>query len=433
MSARQLSFDVLKKIQSSKQYSNIAIDRALEGCDLGSADKGLFTIITMGVIERRLTLDYFIDRLADAPDKIDSDTRILLRMGLYQLMFLDRIPDYAVINETVGMSPKRTKGFVNAVLRSYLRKKNGMEYPDKDKAPVEHISVKYSFPTEVSDRFIRLFGFERTCNIFESFNSAPDMTLRINTLKISREEYCRMLCERGIEYKLTENSPVGVQVSGMSFSSLPHAEDGYFFVQDEASQICVEAVGADRGDFLIDCCSCPGSKSFGSAVRMKNEGRILSCDLHKSKLSLVSAGAQRLGIDIISTKEADARKFDESLSESADIVLCDVPCSGFGVLAKKPEIRYKELSESDRLPAIQSDILENACRYVKTGGVLVYSTCTLFPKENQNVVDDFISKHKEFVFEDFSVGGLSSENGKLTLFPDIHKTDGFFVSKMRRI
>lgn len=433
MSPRKLAFDVLKKIYSSGQYSNIAVDRALSASDLGESDKGLFTAIVMGVVERRITLDFFIDRLAAEPSKIDADTRILLRIGLYQLMFLDRIPEYAAINETVDMAPRRTKGFVNAILRSYLRKKEKIDLPDKDKETVEYLSVKYSFPTELCRRFLSIFGFERTCAILDRYNQTPPVTLRVNTLKISRDDYAKLLDAANIKYELTKNSPHGINTYGASYARLPGADEGLFFVQDEASQVCVEATGTKSGDFVIDCCSCPGSKSFGMAINMESTGKMLSCDLHKSKLSLVSAGAERLGVDIISVREADARKFDPSLEQSADVLLCDAPCSGFGVVAKKPEIRYKDLSESDKLPQIQSDILENVSKYVKIGGALIYSTCTVFPEENGEVIKNFLDAHPGFAAEDFCVGQLSSEGGTLSLYPDTHKTDGFFIAKLRRI
>ena len=433
MNARKLAFDVLKKMHSSGQYSNIAVDRALSASGLGESDRGLFTAIVMGVVERRITLDFFIDRLAAEPSRIDADTRIILRIGIYQLEFFDRIPSYAAINETVDLAPRRTKGFVNAILRSYLRKKGQIDFPDKDTDSVLHLSVKYSFPTELCNRFLEIFGFERACEIFESYNQTPPLTLRVNTFKTSREEYAAMLDAAGIKYQLTKNSPHGINTFGVSYAGLPGADEGYFFVQDEASQICVEAAGAKAGDFVIDCCSCPGSKSFGMAINMQNTGKMLSCDLHKSKLSLVSAGAERLGINIINTREADARNFDPSLEQSADVLLCDAPCSGFGVMAKKPEIRYKDLSESDKLPKIQADILENVSKYVKVGGVLLYSTCTVFPEENSGVVNKFLDTHPEFVAEDFCVGQIQSEGGKVSLYPDTHKTDGFFIAKLRRI
>ena len=432
MSSRKLAFDVLKKIYSSGQYSNIAIDRALSTSGLGESDRGLFTAIVMGVVERRITLDFFIDRLAAEPSKIDFDTRVLIRIGLYQLMYLDRIPEYAAINETVDLAPRRTRGFVNAMLRSYLRKKDQIQLPDKKADTALYLSVKYSFPTPLCQRFLNIFGFERTCEIFDSYNQTPPLTLRVNMLKISREDYAKLLDKAGVKYELTKNSPHGINTYGVSFAGLPGADEGYFFVQDEASQICVEAAGVRPGDNVIDCCSCPGSKSFGMAINMQNTGKMLSCDLHKSKLSLVSSGAERLGIDIISTREADARHFDSSLEQSADVLLCDAPCSGFGVMAKKPEIRYKDLSESDKLPKIQSDILENVSKYVKVGGTLLYSTCTVFPEENCGVVNKFLETHPEFVAEGFCVGQIQSEGGKLSLYPDTHKTDGFFIAKLRR-
>jgi len=262
----------------------------------------------------------------------------------------------------------------------------------------------------------------------------PPLTLRVNTLRISLNEFLERLEKIGVSAKRTDHAPFGVRLNdSVSYSKLDSELHGLFFVQDEASQICVEAMSTKAGDFVIDSCSCPGSKSFGAAINMQNTGKILSCDLHESKLSLVDRGAQRLGIDIISTRRADARTFDVSLYESADVLLCDVPCSGFGVVAKKPEIRYKDISQTDRLPQIQTDILDNVCKYVKVGGVLIYSTCTVFDCENEDIVRQFLERHPEYVAEDFCVGDIRSTDGMLRLSPDIHGTDGFFVSKMRKI
>jgi 16S rRNA (cytosine967-C5)-methyltransferase len=209
-------------------------------------------------------------------------------------------------------------------------------------------------------------------------------------------------------------------------------DNGLFFVQDEASQICVEALDAREGDTLLDICACPGSKSFGSAIKMNNKGRILSFDLHENKLSLIRSGALRLGIDIIETRAADGRIEIPELIGCADRVLCDVPCSGFGVISKKPELRYKDPKESERLPEIQRAILNNACKYVKRGGVLVYSTCTLLPEENELAIKDFLSHHPEFELVPFIVGKIEATDGYITLYPHIHKTDGFFISKLIR-
>ena len=205
-----------------------------------------------------------------------------------------------------------------------------------------------------------------------------------------------------------------------------------FFVQDEASQICVRALGAKKGMTVIDICSAPGSKSFGAAMTMEGEGRILSFDLHENKLSLIKDSARRLGIDIIEVSARDGRDYDPKLAEIADRIICDVPCSGYGVMGKKPEIRYKPTTESAALPDIQYAILENACRYLKRGGVMVYSTCTLLPEENQMNVKRFLESHPDFSLEGFSVGELCAPDGMLTLTPDCHGTDGFFVAKLKR-
>lgn len=433
MSARELALDVLMRAESTGQYSNIIIDRALDGCGLNEADRRLFTATMLGVIERRITLDYYINALSDAPERIDLRTRTILRIGLYQLMFMDRIPEYAAINETVALAQRRTRGFVNAVLRGYLRGRGRIELPSEEDAPLEHMSVKYSFPEQMCKIFTDVFGCQRAERIFDVYNRPSDLTLRINTLMISREEYAKALDEAGIDYEFTRNSPCGIRVAGTPFGMLPHFEDGFFFIQDEASQICVEAFGAKEGYLTVDCCACPGSKSFGAAINMNNRGRVISRDIHKSKLSLINDGAERLGIDIIDTSVSDAREVDESLLGAADLVICDAPCSGLGVIGKKPEIRYKDMSQSERLPSVQYDILGTVCRYVKSGGVLVYSTCTVLPCENSDVVDRFLAEHAEFVPQDFTVGDLCSTDGRLSLYPDTHGTDGFFIAKMRRM
>lgn len=434
-SARALAYGVLKNAQKDAAYSNIAIDNALKKHELSDSDRGLFTAIVMGVAERRLTLDYIIDRLASSPEKIDAQTRALLQMGVYQMIFLDKIPEYAAINETVELAPRRSRGFVNAILRSLQRslKKDGLEslLPSREN-DAEYMSIKHSMPPDVCSKFIELYGTDRAEKIFEISNRAPKLTLRINTLKTSRAEYAELLSERGLAYELSSRLDNAIILDSVSFSALPGFDEGYFFVQDEASQMCVEAIGVRSGERIIDCCSCPGSKSFGMAINMKNAGEIYSFDLHKSKLSLIEKSASRLGIDIISVAERDARRPDEGLLGTADRVLCDVPCSGLGVMAKKPEIRYKRLSDFARLPQIQRDILEKSSAYVKAGGVLVYSTCTVLPEENGDNVKAFLASHSDFEPVDFCVGGKQSKGGMMSFAPDEDTTDGFFIAKMIR-
>ena len=350
-----------------------------------------------------------------------------LRMGLYQLIYMDRIPPHAAINETVSLCSKKTAGFVNAILRSYTRDPR-LEYPSAEVDPCGYLSVRFSICLPLAARLADDLGFSDAVSLLEGFEARkPETTLSVNTLKITRDE----LLDNIPGAVKTKYSQRGLHVGG-SVRNLYGFDEGMFFVQDEASQICVSALGALPGETVIDTCSCPGSKSFGAAISMNNEGKILSFDLHEKKLPLIVSGAKRLGINIISASACDGRRFLPELEGAADRVLCDVPCSGFGVLSKKPELRYKDPKESEALPDIQLAILENACKYLKSGGTLVYSTCTVLPKENEENVKRFLEGHKDFYLEPFSVCGLDIKDGYITLRPDIHGTDGFFLARLKK-
>lgn len=419
---------VLLKSEKTRQYSNIAVDHALSESKLEGADRGLVSALVYGVTERRLTLDHYISHLSSRPlSEIDPEALTAARMGLYQLIYMDRIPPHAAVNETVSLCRRRYSGFVNAILRSYMRLDSPIPLPNSDTSHEEYLSARYSVCLPLAKKLLSIFGLERTESLLSATFDDHKTTLRANTLKITREELLKNF--NGAEP--TGLSPNGIKTSG-GIRELYGFEDGLFFVQDEASQICVGALGAKRGETVIDACSCPGSKSFGAAVDMENEGEILSFDLHKNKLSLILSGAERLGINIIKTDTADGRIFVPELAERADRVLCDVPCSGFGVLAKKPELRYKDPAESSALPDIQLAILENCARYVKSGGTLVYSTCTVLPEENEKNVERFLASHPNFELCGFEFGGLSCPEGQISLYPDTHGTDGFFVAKMKK-
>lgn len=427
MTPRQLVFSLLQKAEKNRQYSNIALDHALEQSDLSSADRALASILFYGVIERRITLDYRLSALSARPiEQLDGGVRTALRMGLYQLIYLDRIPPHAAIFETVSLVPRKSAGFVNAILRAHTRAPK-LVLPDPDQDPIASLSVAYSVSPAICDLLIGIYGKEETERILNGFCHPAPTTVRVNTLKTSRDALSAKL--EGAE--ATELSPTGLRIRG-SVRELYGFEEGLFFVQDEASQICVNAIGAKPGDRVADICACPGSKSFGMAMDMQNQGEILAFDLHQKKLPLIESGAKRLGLSIITCAARDGREFLPELEGALDRVLCDVPCSGFGVLAKKPELRYKDPAESAALPRIQTDILENACRYVKAGGTLVYSTCTILPEENENNVRRFLARHPEFSLAPFPMGEKEITEGMITLFPHIHGTDGFFIAKMVR-
>ena len=426
--ARALALEVLTRCESGG-YSNIALDTVIKRNDLSSSDRAFMTALIYGVIERKITLDYIISALSSIPNsKIERDTRNILRMGLYQLIYMKKIPAHAALNETVSLANKRSKGFVNAILRSYQREGNKIAFPDGSDE-IKHLSVKYSVGESLVEALLDAYSFADCKNMLNAFSQVAPITLRINNLKASREQILSELDGA----RLTDFSPDGIMLDNAAVSELECLKDGRVTVQDEASQICVHALGAQRGDTVFDVCSCPGSKSFGAAMTMQNEGEILAFDIHENKLSLVEKGAERLGISIISTRTQDARKPIEELFGKADKIICDVPCSGFGVISKKPEIRYKDVKESENLPKIQYDILENVQNYLKVGGTLVYSTCTILPDENENNVNKFLENHKNFALVPFSVGELEVESGMITLLPHTHHTDGFFIAKLVKV
>lgn len=414
--ARALAYDLLCEAEARGQYPNIALDHALRRNPLSDADRALATMLVYGVTERRITLDAIIDRLAER--EIEPKIRMLLRLGLYQLRYLDRIPAHAAVNETVALATRKTAGFVNAILRAYGRQAGEFSFSVTDAASM---SVAYSVAEPICAAFVDAFGLARAESILAAFGRIPPLTIRVNTLRVSRDAYLARLAEAGITATPCE-TPTGIRLSAsMNPTLLPGFDAGDCFVQDEASQRCVAALEAKPGELVLDLCACPGAKSFGAAIDMQNRGRVISSDLHANKLSLVASGAERLGISIIETAARDARLPVDELIGQADRVICDVPCSGLGVLGKKPDLRYKSLDDTSRLPAIQAAILETAARYVKPGGRLVYSTCTILPAENEGVTGPFLAAHPEFTVVEAR-----------TLTPDADGTDGFYYCAMMR-
>lgn len=429
----------LMRTQSGSKFSNLELDSALEKYDFSQKDRALFTALYYGVIERQITLDRIISELSTRDiGTIDGRALQILRMALYQLIYMDRIPDHAAVSSAVELTHKGgTDSFVNALLRSYLRSREKF-YPENASDSMglcgaELLSYKYSVPAWMIEEWSEDYGIDQAERIAAASNSHPYLTLRVNTLCSTRESVIKELAQNEVEaiadglcdsaVHLTSNYPI---------DKITVIKNGHSFVQDLASQLCCEALAPLEGELVLDVCSCPGGKSFSLAMLMNNKGRVLSSDLHKSKLSLVSGGAEKLGIDIIETCVRDGREPVQELFGTADRILCDVPCSGLGVLAKKPDIRHKNKEDVHKLPEIQYAILKNSAEYLKAGGTLVYSTCTVRRAENENVVEKFVREDGRFAFEGFSVGGYDSPDGRLTIFPS-ESTDGFFISKIKRI
>lgn len=420
---RSLALDSLLAIERDGRYTNLEINAALEKSNLTAADKGLYTRLVYGVTERRITLDYVLSQYSKKPaDELDADVRCAIRMGLYQLLYMDRIPDHAAVGETAGLVTGSRTGFVNAVLRAFLRADKQYRLPPMENR-TEYLSVKHSIPQPLVALFAESVGEEELDALLTAVNQEPHIGLRVNTLKISPEEAVRMT-----NGTLSSLVPDVVLVEAFDDTVRAGIEEGLWFVQDEASRATALAMRTHPGDFVIDTCACPGGKSFSMAIDMHNEGSLFACDLHKNKLSLVNNGANKLGITIISTEARDARKPNEAWIGRADRVLCDAPCSGLGVLAKKPDIRYKNTDDIERLPEIQYAVLEGAARYVKSGGVLVYSTCTLNKHENEAVVEKFLAAHTDFTPKPDAL----LPHGMRTFYPHKDHCDGFFAAKLIR-
>lgn len=419
----------------NSRFVNLELDSSIKKYGFEDKDKSFYTRLLYGTVERKITLDYIIGELSDVPDsKIEPLVRCILETGLYQIYYMDRVPDSAACNEATNLvkqlCPKSYAGYVNAVMRNAVRRKEELAQKVMTLDGVQGISVRHSIPEWICELWEKDYGCaEKIARGFE--NIPPHITIRVNTLKITAKElYEKMPAEYGARVigktliTLSKSVPV---------SEIYGFEEGLFFVQDESSAACADLINKDsvksENPIVIDTCACPGGKTFAMAISLENRGKVHSFDLHKNRLNLIDKGTMRLGISSVMTKDNDARKPLEELFDTADAVLCDVPCSGLGIIAKKPDIRYKAKEEIERLPEIQREILTQSAKYVKCGGILVYSTCTLRKAENEDNIEYFLENNKNFVLADDVFDG----KGMKTFFPHTDGTDGFFAAKLIRI
>lgn len=418
---REAVLSALYEIEYGGAYSNMAVKDALPKIP-DARDKALFTQLVYGVVRRKLTLDYIISRYSKVKlKKLSKYVLLILRLGIYQLYFTDKIPESAAVNESVKLAKKyavKSAGFVNGILHSVIRGKETLEYP-KDK--IKYLSVKYSFTEEM----VELFWDTGFCEeLLESLNKEPEITVRINTLK--KEEL-----ETPIEI-----SPIfsgaGI-MRGTDIALNPDYRKGRIIAQDIGAMMAALALNPNPGETCIDMCASPGGKTTHIAELMENKGKILAFDIHPHKIDLINKNASRMGISIIDAKIGDGLTLNPELLGVADKVLCDVPCSGLGIIRRKPDIKWNKESV-DELPEIQYQILKNASKYLKPGGELVYSTCTILKRENEEVVKKFVAENENFEFSKIDLPEkLQRENkGYITLYPNIDGTDGFFIAKIKR-
>ncbi len=440
MNIRNSAFKVLLAVERGGAYSAIALNNSIKENNLNSLDASFMTSLVYGTLEKKLTLDYIIKQYSKIPlKKIDLETKIILRMGILQLLFMDKVPESAAVNESVKLAKKRklqkSAGFINAVLRNITRAEIKYTLPDKNKNRVYYYSVKYSCPEEIINLWIKSYGEENAVGILKSLSGRPALNARVNTLKTTPNELIKELESENVKAGISEIDSSALVIRGTgSIENLKTFKEGKIYIQDISSQLCVKALNPEPRDIMIDVCSAPGGKSFTSAQYMQNRGKILAYDIHPHKLKLIDKTAKRLGINIIFTDVRDAENDKRDLP-LADKVLCDVPCSGLGIMSRKPEIRYKDNLFNPGLYNLQYNILCNSSRFTAVGGILVYSTCTLNSSENNKNAERFLEEHKDF--EPYKIDlnvnrTIDEKENMLTIFPHNNPCDGFFISAFRR-
>lgn len=433
---RQTAFDILYKIYKDSAYSNLALDSFLDSASFSGADRAFVSAIVYGTCERTITIDYQLSLYLNQPlKKLKMQVLTILRMGAYQILFMDKVPVSAAVNESVKLAKNNSAAFASGLVNAVLRKvaSAGLVLPGEENSFL-YKSVKYSCPEWMLKLWSDSYGAENSDGIAETSLGAPQTVIRVNTLKTDCESLMNSLNAKGIftqKCDIVENALI-LKKSG-SLKELDEYKNGLFHVQDIASQLCCKALNAKDDETVLDICSAPGGKAFTIAEMMSDGGRIIACDIYNSRLSLIKSGAERLGLRSIHTALNDGSVYNKDIP-LADKILCDAPCAGLGVIRRKPEIRFKSAAEVDKLPEIQYSILTISAKYLKPGGVLVYSTCSLNPKENEDIFTRFISENPDFepinVLPD--VARVGSGGYTLTLMPHIHGSDGFFISAFRR-
>lgn len=435
--ARLTAVKMLLKMEDSDSFSNILLDSVLSEAQLSDRDKAFAAALFYGATERRLTLDHIIEKNSKiAFEKLDKAAVAILRVGLYQLLYMSNVPESAAVNESVKLCKKlklfSAQGFVNGMLRSFVRNGKKISYLGLEAA--DRLSIEYSCPKWLVEKWIDEYDVERTVKALKASIGKPPVYARVNTLKTTSDKLIAELAKEKIaakKYAGLDDCIVLEKTGDIEKSKAYKA--GLFHVQDISSQLCCLTLRPVVNETVIDMCAAPGGKSFTMAELMGNNGRLYSLDLHDMRVALIEDGASRLGLRIISAMQGDATKYNTELPQ-ADRVLCDVPCSGLGVIRRKPEIKYKRPEDFEELPDIQRRILETASKYVKVGGTLVYSTCTLSRAENDDVVEAFAAVHPEFSPIVQTVPYKDAENSfRRTYFPDENGGDGFFTASFRRI
>lgn len=444
MTGREISLQILMEVNIEGAFSNIAINRQVEK-NQAFQEENFIRELVYGVIENRKYIDYMIGKLSKRPiGKIHPPILEVLRLGVYQIVFMEKIPDRAAINETVNLAKKYghqgTVKYVNGILRNLARKKDSLVLVD-EKDPLSYLSIKYSYPKWMIKTWIKEYGYEFTEQLCIAGNMRPKLNIRVNTLRTSREDLYKSLNSYGYKLSKTPYAGDGLIIENPKrITSLGEYKEGHFIIQDESSMLVSQVMAPKEGSLVLDVCSAPGGKTTHLAQIMRNKGRIIARDIHGHKLQLVEDNYNRLGINIIETEIFDASSQDKNLVGKVDYCLVDAPCSGLGIIRRRPEIKWnRKEKDLKQLADLQWEILNKVKDYIKPNGKLVYSSCTISRDENENMVEKFLDKNKEFKLVGFEKKLNSKENveaankGFIQLFPHIHHTDGFFIANFNKI
>lgn len=446
MKAREMAFLILRDTADKKAYTNIALTKAFRQHELSNADRRLVTELVYGVLKQQNRLDFILSSFAKKPlKKLHPAILIILRLGVYQILELTRIPDSAACNESVKLAKKYSytsgSSLVNGLLRNIIRQRGELPQPNPDK-PVDFLSITYSHPVWLIKLWLKRYGFAETELLCQANNETPPLCLRTNTLKTTRLALMQRLEQEGVSLQPSECTEEGILcIDFPALNQLTSLQEGFSQVQDESSMLVAPVLSPKPGETILDLCAAPGGKTTHLAALMKNEGKIKAFDLFAHKIDLIKENAQRLGIQIIDAELQNSLNLPESLYNTFDRVLADVPCSGLGVLRRKPDARWhKQEKDLQELPELQYQLLVQGSRCLKQGGILVYSTCTIEPAENQSVVDKFLANHPNYeaVSLDTEVISLPpflnpyGQQKFLQILPHKHHMDGFFLAKLRR-
>ena len=437
-SYRAQAIETLKKIFKDKSYSNIVINNDMKNVD--NRFLSLYRKSVLGIVENLIFIDWIINQVSKTKTKkMETDVLLVLRLAVYQIFFLDKSHENIVVNESVQYIKDngniRASKFVNAVLRNILRSKDNLIKKMNELPRDDYLSVKYSYPKELIVKWEKQFGKD-VDKVLTANNTEAPLEIRVNTLKIQRDELIKLFEEKGIKSYKCKYADKGLIIENpFEIDKTDEYKNGLFSVQSESSMLAGQILNPKENSFIIDVCAAPGGKTLNAAEMMNNTGKILSRDIYPAKLRLIENELKRLVIKNVKVEKYDARKLDESLVGKADYVIADVPCSGLGIIRRKPEIKYNETDLKD-ITEIQYKILENASKYLKQSGELVYSTCTTNKEENIEIINRFL-KNKNFILADFSdiinEDFKTAKDGYIEIYPHLHGMDGFFIAKLKRL